>query len=122
MSQASDRRNPLRLIVSKDTQLRILSLVGGAVFFSMAVLALAWLWLGQWIWTLAVGIACGAVASLWVSRQIAGPFYRIQADLEAVLDNAAEGREIRLRPGDPLHHLAELVNRLIERSRQAPKG
>src|SRR5262245_33646675 len=117
MSEASDRRNPLRLIVSKETQLRILALVGGAVFFSMAVLVLAWVWLGLWMWAIVVGLAFGGLASLWVSRQIAGPFYRIQTDLEAVLDGAAEGREIRLRPGDPLQHLAELVNQLIKKTR-----
>ncbi len=61
-------------------------------------------------------LALGSFISLWVSRRIAGPFYRIEQDLEALLDGATTGREIRLRPGDPLHHLASLLNELIERT------
>src|SRR5688572_22467769 len=110
MSQASDRRNPLRLIVSKESQLRILALVGGGIFFSMAALLAAWVWLGQWVWTLAVGLGLGGFAALWVSRQIAGPFYRIEQDLEAILHGTRHREEIQLRPGDPLQHLAQLIN------------
>jgi len=109
----SERRNPLRVIVTKDTQLRILWLVGGGVFFSLGATALVSVWVGAWVWRIALGLVFGALASLWVSRQIAGPFYRIEKDLEAVLSGALNGDSVHLRPGDPLQHLAELVNQLI---------
>lgn len=62
-------------------------------------------------------LGLGAFVSLWVSRKIAGPFYRIEKDLEALLSGAVSGKDIQLRPGDPLEHLAQLVNQLIERTR-----
>jgi hypothetical protein len=108
------RRNPLRLIVTKETQLRILWLVGGGVFFSLGATALASLWLDDWIWRVVLGLVFGALASLWVSRQVAGPFYRLEQDLEALLHGAKNGQRVHLRDGDPLQHLTELVNELIE--------
>jgi hypothetical protein len=117
MSGTPDRRNPLRLIVSKETQLHILCLVGGGLFLAMAGTLAIVAWVGDWVWIFALVIALGAFVSLWVSRSIAGPFYRIEKDLEAVLREGAEGRMIHLRPGDPLQHLAHLVNELITQSR-----
>jgi Flp pilus assembly protein TadB len=113
VSETLDRRNPLRLIVSKETQLRILWLVGGGVFFCMAATMAIVVWVGHWIWAIALGLVVGAFVSLWVSRRISGPFYRIEKDLEALLNGAVAGRKIHLRPGDPLQHLAALVNQLI---------
>ena len=116
VSELPNRRNPLRLVVSKETQLRILWLVGGGTFLCIgATLAVSAL-IGEWFWTAILMFAVGAFISLWVSRKIAGPFYRIEKDLEALLGNAALGKTIQLRPGDPLSHLAELVNQVIERS------
>ena len=110
-----ERRNPLRLIVTKETQLRILWLVGGGVFFSLGATAWISIWIEEWVWRIALGLVFGAVASLWVSRQIAGPFYRIEKDLEAILSGARNGNTIQLRPGDPLQHLAELLNEVIQK-------
>ena len=118
MIGASERRNPLRLIVTKDTQLRILWLVGGGVFFSLGATAIASIWVHDVVWRIALGLVFGALASLWVSRQIAGPFYRIEKDLEAMLSGAVNGNEVHLRPGDPLQHLADLVNQLIAKLRK----
>jgi len=73
-------------------------------------------WLEEWVWVVAVSLAIGALSALWVSRRIAGPFYRIEQDLEALLSGAASGKAIQLRPGDPLQHLADLVNQLIKKS------
>jgi hypothetical protein len=114
MFSNSDRRNPLRLIVSKQTQLRILWLVTGGVFVSMLALVAIFLWIDRGWWTLAMGLAVGGMISLAVSRQIAGPFYRIEKDLEAWLEGAREGKYIQLRPGDPLHHLSGLINELLQ--------
>lgn len=112
-----DRRNPVRLIVSKESQLRILSLVGGGIFFCMAAALAIAMWVEVWVWTVALVLAVGAFTALWISRRIAGPFYRIEKDLEAMLSGATQGRPIRLRPGDPLQHLVELINLLIERTK-----
>lgn len=116
-SPQKDRRNPLRLIVSKETQLRILWLVGGAVFVCTASALLFTAVVGNWIWTITLVLAIGCFVSLWASRRIAGPFYRIEKDLEEILTGAAGGKRIQLRPGDPLEHLATLVNELVEKTR-----
>ena len=116
MEEASRRRNPLRLIVTKETQLRILWLVAGGVFFSLGVTALFSLWVDDWVWKITLGIVFGSWASLWVSRKVAGPFYRIEKDLESILHGATQGQKVQLRTGDPLQHLADLVNELIERA------
>ena len=119
MTQNSERRNPLRLIVSKDTQLRILWWVSGAVFLTLGLSAVASLWVTEWVWRITLGLAVGAFASLWVSRRVAGPFYRIEKDLEHLLTNAGAGGEwVHLREGDPLQHLARLINQLIERTKK----
>jgi len=114
----SERRNPLRLIVTKDTQLRILWLVGGGIFFSLGAITWISLWIGDWVWRIALGLVFGALASLWVSRRIAGPFYRIEKDLDSLLHGAKNGQKVILRDGDPLNHLAELINELIDRARK----
>src|SRR5262245_61852943 len=98
--------------------MRILYLVGGGVFVSIVAAISFSLWLEEWIWAVAVSLAVGAFIALWVSRRIAGPFYRIEQDLESLLSGAAAGRTIQLRPGDPLQHLAGLVNQLIERTKR----
>jgi len=92
--------------------------VGGGTFFCIGATLAIGVLIGDWFWTATLMLALGAFISLWVSRKIAGPFYRIEKDLEALLGDAASGKTIRLRPGDPLEHLAELVNQLIERNRR----
>lgn len=92
--------------------------MGGGTFFCIGATLAIGVLIGDWFWTATLMLALGAFISLWVSRKIAGPFYRIEKDLEALLGDAASGKTIRLRPGDPLEHLAELVNQLIERNRR----
>ena len=118
MADVSQRRNPLRLIVSKETQLRILRLVGGGVFFSLGATAVFSLCVEALVWRIVLGLVFGALASLWVSRRVAGPFYRMENDLESILHGARQGQKVQLRDGDPLQHLADLVNELIERTRK----
>jgi hypothetical protein len=115
---APQRRNPLRLIINKETQLRILWLVWGAVFFCMGLTALMVRAGQQWVWMGVLLLSVGTFVSLWVSRRIAGPLHRIEKDLETLLQGASNGAPVRLREGDPLQHLADLVNQLIERSRK----
>ena len=116
MSETPQRRNPLRLIVSKETQLHILWLVGGGIFVAMAAILLIAYWIQDWVWIIALALALGMFISLWISRRIAGPFYRIEKDLEAILNGATQKSVIQVRPGDPLQHLAELVSELAKRS------
>ncbi len=116
MSGASERRNPLRLIVTKETQIRILWLVAAGVFFSLGASAWIAFWIKDWVWRIALGLGFGALASLWVSRQIAGPLYRIEKDLDTVLHGASTRQKVTLREGDALTHLADLINELIERT------
>ena len=117
MKETPQRRNPLRLIVTKETQLRILRLVSGGVFFSLGMTALFCVWVDDWIWRVALGLVFGALSSLWISRRVAGPFYRIERDLESILNGAQKGERVQLREGDPLQHLADLINELIERTK-----
>jgi hypothetical protein len=72
----------------------------------------------EWIWIGVVLISIGTFVSIWVSRKIAGPLYRIEKDLEAMLHGASSGTRVHLREGDPLQHLAELVNQLMERTQK----
>ena len=83
----------------------------------MSVAVALTLWLDECVWAIVASLAIGAFVSLWVSRRVAGPYYRIERDLEAFLSGAIEGKTIRLRPGDPMQRLADLINVLIERSR-----
>ena len=76
------------------------------------------IWITDWVWRIALGLVFGGLASLWVSRQIAGPFYRIEKDLETLLHGAKSGQKVILRDGDQLKHLAELINELIDRTRK----
>ena len=116
MEEGNQRRNPLRLIVTKETQLRILRLVGAGIFFSLGTTALFFIWVDAVVWRIVLGLVFGALASLWISRRVAGPFYRIETDLESILHGAKQGQKVQLREGDPLRHLADLVNELIEKT------
>lgn len=98
--------------------MRILWLVSLGVFFTLGATAWISLWIQDWVWRIALGLGFGTLASLWTSRQIAGPLYRIEKDLEALLSGARDGNKIILRDGDPLGHLADLINELIERTKR----
>lgn len=117
METSPQRRNPLRLIVNKQVQLRILWLVWGAVFFCMALAAAMASFSREWVWIGVALLSIGTFVSIWVSRRIAGPLYRIEKDIESLLQGASSGVRVHLREGDHLQHLADLVNQLIERGR-----
>jgi len=80
--------------------------------------ALFYVWVDALVWRVVLGLVFGALASLWVSRQVAGPFYRIEKDLDSILHGVRQGEKVKLREGDPLQHLADLINELIERARK----
>ena len=118
MPESPQRRNPLRLIVSKETQLHILWWVWIAIFSCMVLSVTMVNFRLQWIWVGVLLLALGTFLSIWVSRKIAGPLYRIEKDLESMLKGDSSGTRVHLRQGDPLQHLAELVNQLMERSQK----
>jgi uncharacterized protein YneF (UPF0154 family) len=70
---------------------------------------------------LVVAIVASVIGTLLVSHRMVGPIYRIRKDLTEV----AAGKKvqpIRLREGDYLHELVELINRLaLSPSRAARK-
>ena len=92
--------------------------MSGGVFFSLGMSALFCAWVDALVWRVVLGLVFGALASLWVSRQVAGPFYRIENDLDSILHGARQGEKVQLREGDSLHHLADLINEVIERARK----
>ena len=57
-------------------------------------------------------------AALELSHRIAGPVYRLEKELNDRLDGKKTG-PIKLREKDELKTLADKINQLIERSRQA---
>jgi len=57
-------------------------------------------------------------AALELSHRIAGPVYRLEKELNDRLDDKKTG-PIKLREKDELKTLADKINKLIERSRQA---
>ena len=83
----------------------------------MGMTALFCLWVDDWVWRVVLGLVFGALSSLWISRQVAGPFYRIERDLDSILHGARQGEKVHLREGDTLQHLADLINELIERTK-----
>ena len=115
---SAHRRNPLRLIINKEIQLRILWIVGGSVFLCMTFAVVLWSSGSPWLWNVVLMLAVGVFVSLWASRRVAGPLYRIEQDLEAFLSGALERGTIQLREGDPMGRLAELLNKLMEKSRK----
>lgn len=140
----SNQRNPLRLLVKKDLQLRILGLVGGAIFLALVLgaglvyasfeVALRSLPADSLVrpllqellqnlkatlfWEGILMTALGMFLSLFVSRRVAGPLYRIERELERALNGVLSREPIRVREGDSLQHFVELLNRLIAKSKE----
>jgi hypothetical protein len=83
----------------------------------LGLTTLFFVWVDALVWRVVLALVFGALASLWVSRRVAGPFYRIESDLDAILHGARQGEKVRLREGDSLQHLADLINELIDRTR-----
>lgn len=62
-----------------------------------------------------------AIIGVFYSHRIAGPVYRIKADIEKVLAGEKDVRVV-LRKTDKLHDLAESVNLLLEELQKSRKG
>jgi methyl-accepting chemotaxis protein len=54
------------------------------------------------------------IMGIFMTHRIAGPVYRVQKDIERVLDGE-KGVRVKFRKGDSFPELAEKVNSLIER-------
>ncbi len=115
------RRNPLRLLVTKETQLRVLWLVWASILACSAGAFLVVRLSHQWFWSAILLFVVGTFISLWVSRQITGPLYRLEKHLEAILSGAVEGKPLKFRESDHLDHLAELMNQLVAKAHPSHK-
>jgi hypothetical protein len=71
------------------------------------------------IWPAALFVAAGMfLYTLWISRRIAGPVYRINAVLRQMLDGNPPP-SVKLREGDFLQETAGLLEELARRERTA---
>lgn len=59
-----------------------------------------------------VSLISGALIAIFLPQKIAGPVYRMEEDLKAIQEGNLD-KEIRLREGDPLQGLAEMINQTI---------
>ena len=59
-----------------------------------------------------VSLLSGTLLALFLPQKIAGPIFRIEEDLKEVRDGNLK-KEIRLREGDPLQELAQIINSTI---------
>jgi signal peptidase II len=69
-------------------------------------------------WMLASGLIFMVVIpilSIFVSHKIAGPLFRFEKTLRDALQSEGPIPPIRLRQGDELQSLADLINQLLER-------
>ena len=111
-----NRRNPLRLLVTKETQLRVLWLVWASILACSTGAFLVVRLSHKWFWSAILLFVAGTFVSLWVSRKITGPLYRLEQHLEQILSGAVEGKPLKFRENDHLEHLAELLNQLAAKA------
>lgn len=60
-----------------------------------------------------ISLISGVLLALFLPQKIAGPVFRIEQDLKEI-QKGDLSKVIRLRQKDPLHDLAETINRTIE--------
>jgi len=75
------------------------------------------------MWMLASGLVYVIVIpllSIFISHKIAGPLFRFERTLEQAIENKGPIPPIRLRDGDELQEMAELINKLLERVQTPP--
>src|SRR3989338_2058292 len=53
--------------------------------------------------------------AIQLSHQLAGPLYRIEQDLEEMLQTGDFSKHIKIRPKDQLHHLVAKINQVLRR-------
>ncbi|WP_321390178.1 hypothetical protein [uncultured Desulfuromusa sp.] len=61
----------------------------------------------------AISLVAGVIGSLFFPKPIAGGLYRIEMDLQQIIDADDFRTQIKLRDGDQLIPLAEQVNRIL---------
>ncbi|MBI1977634.1 MAG: hypothetical protein HYS55_02665 [Candidatus Omnitrophica bacterium] len=67
-------------------------------------------------------IVCGLILffALHLSHQLAGPLYRIEKELETMVETHDFTKPIRIRPRDQLHSLVEKINRTLHTATRKP--
>ena len=135
------KRNPLRIIIDKNIQVRFaffvgLTVLGALLLVWISIEILLWIFIHKlgmepriievlkdvhfyivyfffWEGLLALGVTI--LLTLLFSRRIVGPVHRIQEALSFFLSNRkVKGSEFRIRNRDEFQDLSQLVNRFIE--------
>ncbi len=59
---------------------------------------------------------------LIISNQIAGPLYRLEKELDRILNSKDFGRRFEVRKDDPLKNLSDQINQLLDKIDSNEKG
>ncbi|MFH1379083.1 MAG: hypothetical protein ABII23_02275 [bacterium] len=138
------KRNQLHLLINKKLQIRFAIFVAGLVTASLCMVwgsmeivmrilldhyrndpitvdilkDIHFYMLYFFFWEGLLALIVSSLLTLFLSRRVVGPIYRIQEEINYFLDNRQnsdfEEREIRIRTNDAFQDLNQLVNRLIE--------
>ncbi len=91
-----------------------ITLISGSPIEEKAQAAMQYIILGERLWpAIAISISVLAVISVYVTHKLAGPIYRFEKTAKDVIGGDLSVR-IRLRKGDDLKELANLLNHLLE--------
>lgn len=139
------KRNSFHLLINKKLQIRFAIFVSGLVAVSLCMVWVSveivlrilmehyksdpgtvnlindihFYLLYFFFWEGLLALIVSAVITLFLSRRIVGPIYRIQEEINYFLEHQdSDGREIRIRSNDAFHGLNNLVNKLIDEVRK----
>lgn len=89
------------------------TLISGSPIEKKAQAAMQYIILGERLWpAIAISISVLAVISVYITHKLAGPIYRFEKTAKDVIGGDLSVR-IRLRKGDDLKELANLLNQLL---------
>lgn len=90
-----------------------ITLISGSSLEKKAQAAMQYIVLGERIWpAIAISISILAIISVYITHKLAGPIYRFEKTAKDVIGGDLSVR-IRLRKGDDLKELANLLNQLL---------
>ena len=90
-----------------------ITLISGSPIEEKAQAAMQYIVLGERLWpAIAISISVLAVISVYITHKLAGPIYRFEKTAKDVIGGDLSVR-IRLRKGDDLKELANLLNQLL---------
>lgn len=134
-------RNPFRIFVNQRIQSKFALYVGGLIACSLLLVwgsieIIIWILIRRYaddpaviemlkdihfhiiyffFWEGLIAVGAGVVLTLFLSRRIVGPIYRIQEELQYFLKNKKrDSPELRVRTHDEFKELGHLFNQLID--------